>query len=75
MPLPLTKAKNSFVLNLNKEFYKGELIQKAVSEDEDWICEEPSDNKMYVRLKLNTVDKTDALEWINYLTYLHKEQI
>ena len=72
MPKLLTKTKNSYMLRLNKSLYKKSLVHKAIQEDSDWVCEH-SDADGYLSVKLNSDDKGDVLEWVNYLTYLHKE--
>lgn len=70
--LPLKKIKNKFILHLNKNVYKDEIVKRAVSEDKDWIKEMPSTDKGYARLELRTSDAKDVLNWFNYLIYLHK---
>lgn len=71
VPLPLEKGKNSFILRLNKDMYRDDIVQKAISEDKDWI-KEVSKSGNYRCLSLKTSDLEDALSWINYLIYLHK---
>lgn len=72
MPKLLTKTKNSYLLRLNKGLYKKNLVKKAIQEDSDWVSEH-SDADGYLNVKLNSEDKSDVLDWVNYLTYLHKE--
>lgn len=70
--LPLKKVKNRFILDLNKNVYKDEVVRKAVFEDKDWVKEVKSSNKSYVRLELKTSETKDVLSWFNYLIYLHR---
>lgn len=70
--LPLKKVRNKFILHLNKNLYRDEVIKRAVSEDKDWIKVTPSANRGYVCLELKTLDTKDVLNWFNYLIYLHK---
>ena len=72
IPLPLKRSKDNFILNLNKDLYRDEIVQKAMSEDRDWINEAPHSNGRYVCLKLKTSNLEDVLDWVSYLTYLHK---
>lgn len=72
IPLPLKKIKNKFILSLNRDLYRDEIVQKAMSEDRDWVNEAPHSNSRYVRLKLKTSNLEDVLDWVSYLTYLHK---
>lgn len=69
--LPLKKEKDSFILKLNKKLYRKDLIQKAVSEDKEWIDEAPASGA-YFCLRLKTPSMDDVLNWMNYLIYLHK---
>lgn len=69
--LPLTKENDNFILKLNQELYKNKIIQKALSEDNEWIKEEPA-SEGYFCLKLQTSSIEDVLSWVNYLIYLHK---
>ena len=71
MPLPLKQEKNSFILKLNKELYRNDIVQKALSEDKDWI-KVTSSSGDYFRLRLKTSKIKDVLNWMNYLIYLHK---
>ena len=71
MSLPLKKEKNNFILKLNKDVYRRELIQKAISEDKDWI-KETSVSGHYCHLQLKTSKIKDVYNWMNYLIYLHK---
>lgn len=71
MPIPLKNEKDSFVLKLNKELYREDVVRKALSEDSDWIKEDlKSDDYFCLQLKTSEID--DVLNWMNYLIYLHK---
>ncbi len=72
IPPPLKKTKNRFILNLNRDLYRGDIVQKAIAEDRDWISETSRPKGSYVCLELKTSDRKDVLDWLNYLTYLHK---
>ena len=65
------KVKDKFILTLNKNLYKKEIIDKAVTEDKDWIKKLSSEEK-YTCLELKTKDIREVLEWANYLLYLNK---
>jgi hypothetical protein len=70
--LPLLKDEHDrFVLKLNKELYRDDIVQKALSEDKDWIKEMPAAGN-YFCLQLKTSDIDDVFNWMNYLIYLHK---
>jgi len=71
MPFPLTKKKDSFTLKLSKELYKHDTVQKALSEDKDWVEETESSDEYYC-LQLKTAEVEDVLNWMNYLIYLQK---
>ena len=70
--LPLKKARNKFILHLNKSLYKDEIVKQAVLEDREWVKEAASSSRGYVCLELKTSDAKDVLNWVNYLIYLHK---
>lgn len=70
--LPLKKGKNSFILSLNRNVYKGEIIKKAVSEDKDWVKKISTSDEDYICLQLKTSDKQDVFNWFNYLVFLHR---
>lgn len=71
MQAPLIKQKDSFILKLHKELYNEKIIQQALAEDDEWIqAGDPLES--YVQLELKTVDVDEALDWVNYLIYLHK---
>ena len=72
IPLPLKKTKNRFILSLNRDLYRDDIVQKAILEDQDWISETAHPNHSYVCLELKTSNREDVLDWVNYLTYLHK---
>lgn len=69
--LPLKKEKSNFILKLHKALYRKDVIQKALSEDKDWI-KQTSVCDDYICLRLTTSKISDVLSWMNYLIYLHK---
>lgn len=70
--LPLiNKARNSFILKINKNLYKNDAIAKAVNEDRDWVVSLPS-TRQYTCIEFKTNDIKKVLEWSNYLLYLNK---
>lgn len=71
LPTQLAKENNSFTLKLNKNLYRGEVVAKALDEDKDWVEQGP-ESRDYIRVKLNTTDIEDVLNWVNYLIYLNK---
>jgi hypothetical protein len=68
----IKKVKDNFILNLNKDLYKEEIVDKALAEDKDWVRKLPSKEKTYIYLELNTQDIKEVLTWANYLLYLSK---
>ncbi len=72
LPGQLVKEKNNFTLKLNKKLYRNDVVQKALTEDKDWIEAVPMSGN-YFCLKLLTSDIDDVLNWMNYLIYLNKE--
>ena len=68
---PLTKTKNNFVVNLSRKVYRQDVIDRAVAEDKDWVSKKSGSGKNYVSIELQTTDEQDALNWLNYLIYLH----
>lgn len=70
--LPLiSRAKNSFILKINKSLYKSDVIAKAMEENKAWITKFPSQDQ-YACFELKTKDIEKVLEWSNYLIYLNK---
>lgn len=72
MPALLKKEKNSFLLDLNTDLYRDDIVKKALSEDKDWVKAATAREKDHIRLRFNTADITDVMDWMNYLIYLHK---
>lgn len=68
---PVEKAKNKFILKLNKQLYKDAVLDKVASEDKPWVKKLKSQGK-YVYIELKTEDLKEALEWSNYLLYLNR---
>lgn len=68
---PLKKEKSSFLLRLNKELYRKDVIQKALSDDKDWVKETSAPGD-YFYIRLKTPKIKDVFDWMNYLIYLHK---
>jgi len=71
--IPIKKVNDDFVLNLNRSLYGDDIIQKAISEDGDWVEETSNSTEEYITLKFQTTDSEDVLNWVNYLIYLHKD--
>jgi len=70
-PFPLKKNNDGFLLKINKMLFKEEVVYKAVLEDQDWVGEVPSADT-YLCVQLKTMELDEALNWANYLIYLHK---
>jgi len=70
MPPFLKKLRNKTLLKLNKELYPSDLIAKIKKLDPSAIlCARQS--KGYFLLELNTSDKEDYFDFLNYLIF-HK---
>ncbi|MBL7197985.1 MAG: hypothetical protein ISS47_07785 [Candidatus Omnitrophica bacterium] len=68
---PIRKQRNSFIVQLNKALYKGEIVKRAIDEDKEWISLSKPVGR-YLPVELKTQDLDDVLNWLNYLLYLHK---
>lgn len=67
----IKKAKDKFVLSLNKNLYKKDIVDRAVFEDKNWI-RALSPTESHFCLELNTSNIKEVLDWANYLLYLDK---
>jgi len=68
---PVKKLKDKFILNLNKNLYKKECVDKAAAQDKNWV-RVLAPKGSYINVVLETNDVKEVLEWANYLLYLNK---
>jgi len=68
--LIVKKEKNKYQLYLNEKIYSKKLVQKAIS-GETWVNSFNCQAGYFV-LDLGTNKKTDVLELVNYLLYVHR---
>ena len=71
LPQPIKKQENRFIVGLNKKMYRKDIVDKAVSDDKDWVRQLPIKGP-YLRVELETKEEQEVLKWMNDLLYLHR---